>query len=79
MQPCGLGIYAGNLVALLTEDEGSIGRAVGRQLLKTRRPFTATVMSPEGQVIFRMRRPFYLVNSSIFIEVGWRRERRKGF
>jgi hypothetical protein len=62
----------GNLVALLAEDEGSLGRAVGRQLLRTRRPFTATVLDPQGQVIFRLRRPFYLINSSIFIEVGVR-------
>ncbi|KAL4856200.1 putative AAA domain-containing protein [Chlorella vulgaris] len=60
----------GNLVALLAEDEGSIGRAVGRQLLRTRRPFSATVLSPDGQVIFRMRRPFYLINSTMYIEDG---------
>ncbi|KAL4451629.1 hypothetical protein ABPG75_007291 [Micractinium tetrahymenae] len=60
----------GNLVALLAEDEGSIGKAIGRQLLRTRRNFTATVFSPDGQVIFRMRRPMYLINSSIFVEDG---------
>ncbi|PSC69495.1 Altered inheritance rate of mitochondria 25 [Micractinium conductrix] len=60
----------GNLVALLAEDEGSIGKAIGRQLLRTRRNFTATVFSPDGQVIFTMRRPFYLINSSIYIEDG---------
>ena len=46
--PCHL--RAGNLVALLAEDLGSIGRAVGRQLLRTRRPFTATVLSPDGEL-----------------------------
>ncbi len=40
---------AGNLVALLAEDEGSIGKAIGRQLLRTRRNFTATVFSPDGE------------------------------
>lgn len=40
--------FAGNLVALLAEDEGSIGKAIGRQLLRTRRNFTATVFSPDG-------------------------------
>lgn len=39
----------GNVVALLAEDEGSLGRVVGRQLLRTRRPFTATVFSPDGE------------------------------
>ena len=53
----------GNVVALLAEEEGSLGRALGRQLLRTRRPFTATVFSPDGQVIFTLRRPFYLINS----------------
>lgn len=35
-------------MALLTEDEGGLGKAVGRQLLRTRRNFTATVFSPDG-------------------------------
>lgn len=38
----------GNVVALLAEDMGGLGKAVGRQLLRTRRAFTATVFSPDG-------------------------------
>ena len=38
----------GNVVALLAEDLGGLGKAVGRQLLRTRRAFTATVFSPDG-------------------------------
>jgi len=38
----------GNVVALLAEELGSFGKEVGRQLLRTRRPFTATVFSPDG-------------------------------
>eukprot|EP00887_Chlorella_sp_A99_P007876 scaffold20.g7876.t1 len=60
----------GSVVALLAEEEGSLGRALGRQLLRTRRPFTATVFSPDGQVIFVLRRPFYLINSSMTVEDG---------
>ncbi|DBA72062.1 TPA: hypothetical protein ACH3X2_010794 [Trebouxia sp. C0005] len=61
----------GNVVALLAEELGSFGKEVGRQLLRTRRPFTATVFSPDGgQVIFKVRRPFYFINSSIFVEDG---------
>lgn len=41
----------GAVVALIAEEEGSIGRAIGRQLLKTRRPFTATVFSPDGACV----------------------------
>ena len=39
----------GNVVALLAEELGSFGKEVGRQLLRTRRPFTATVFSPDGK------------------------------
>lgn len=39
----------GNVVALLAEELGSFGKEVGRQLLRTRRPFTATVFSPDGE------------------------------
>ncbi|KAK9826339.1 hypothetical protein WJX74_010281 [Apatococcus lobatus] len=61
----------GNIVALLAEDLGGFGKSVGRQLLRTRRPFTATVFSPDGtQIIFRVRRPFYLINSHMNIEDG---------
>jgi uncharacterized protein YxjI len=62
---------SGEVVAHLLEEEGSIGRAIGRQLLRTRRPFTATVLNPAGdQVIFRLRRPAYLISSTIYIEDG---------
>lgn len=40
----------GNVVALLAEELGSFGKEVGRQLLRTRRPFTATVFSPDGVI-----------------------------
>lgn len=55
----------GNTVALLAEDSGGFGKEVGRQLLRTRRSFTATILTPDGgQVICRVRRPFYLINVS---------------
>ena len=41
----------GQVVALLAEDLGGLGKAVGRQLLRTRRAFTATVFSPDGASI----------------------------
>jgi len=60
---------SGEVVAHLLEEEGSLGKAIGRQLLRTRRPFTATVLSPDGeQIIFRLRRPAYLISSTIYIE-----------
>lgn len=38
----------GNVVALLAEDMGGLGKEVGRQFLRTRRSFTATILSPDG-------------------------------
>lgn len=53
----------GNTVALMAEELGSLGTEVGRQFLRTRRPFKATVFGPDGQqVIFTVRRPFYFIN-----------------
>ncbi|KAG2502141.1 hypothetical protein HYH03_000629 [Edaphochlamys debaryana] len=61
----------GQVVALVAEDYGGIGNEIGRQLLKTRRSFTATVFSADGsQVLFRLRRPAYLVNSTMYVEDG---------
>lgn len=58
-------LLTGETVALLAEDAGGMGKAVGRQLLRRRRPFTATILSPDGsQVICRVRRPFYFINVS---------------
>lgn len=42
----------GNVIALMAEELGSFGKEVGRQLLRTRRPFTATVFSPDGELSF---------------------------
>ena len=53
----------GNTVALMAEELGTLGTEVGRQFLRTRRPFKATVFGPDGQqVIFTVRRPFYFIN-----------------
>ncbi|KAK9833274.1 hypothetical protein WJX81_001649 [Elliptochloris bilobata] len=61
----------GNTVALMAEDAGGLGTAVGRQVMKRRRSFTATVFNPDGtQVLFRVRRPFYWINSTITVEDG---------
>jgi uncharacterized protein YxjI len=59
---------SGDVVAFLAEETNSIASAVGRQLLRRRRPVTATVLSPGGDIIFRVRRPMYLLNSTMHIE-----------
>eukprot|EP00198_Chlamydomonas_reinhardtii_P007189 XP_001696525.1 phospholipid scramblase [Chlamydomonas reinhardtii] len=61
----------GAIVALVAEDYGGLGKEIGRQLLRTRRSFTSTVFSADGsQVLFRLRRPAYLVSSTMFVEDG---------
>lgn len=40
---------------------------MSRQLLKTHRPFRATVISPDGEVLLRVQRPFSWINSRIYI------------
>ncbi|KXZ45777.1 hypothetical protein GPECTOR_50g570 [Gonium pectorale] len=61
----------GRVVALVAEDYGGLGKEVGRQLLRTRRSFTSTVFSADGtQVLFRLRRPAYLISSTMFVEDG---------
>jgi hypothetical protein len=60
----------GEVVAQLLEEE-SVGRAVARQLLGARRPYAATVLSPDGStVVFRLHRPMFLLNSSMTVEDG---------
>jgi len=62
---------AGETVARIAEDETGIGNAIGRQLLRTRRAFTATVFSADGaQTLFRLRRPAYLISSTMHVDDG---------
>ena len=58
----------GEVVAFIAEETASIASAIGRQLLRRRRPMTATVLSPAGDIIFRVRRPLYLINSRLNVE-----------
>mmetsp|Transcript_24570 Transcript_24570/g.80238 ORF Transcript_24570/g.80238 Transcript_24570/m.80238 type:complete len:310 (+) Transcript_24570:76-1005(+) len=59
----------GRVVALMAEETNTMASAIGRQLLHTHRSFTATVLDPNsGGVIFRIRRPAFLVSSEMFIE-----------
>ncbi|KAJ0765015.1 putative scramblase, tubby-like protein [Helianthus annuus] len=43
---------------------------IARQLLRTRRPFVATITDAYGNELFRVRRPFWWITSSIYAEVG---------
>jgi len=58
----------GAVVAYLAEETTTLASAVSRQLLRRRRPFVATLLNPAGDVIFRVRRPIYLINSNTVVE-----------
>ena len=59
------------MVAQMAEEYEGIGNELGRQILRTRRSFTASVFSADGsQVLFRVKRPAYLITSTMFIESG---------
>ncbi|OMP00039.1 Scramblase [Corchorus capsularis] len=43
---------------------------IARQLLRLRRPFVAYITDAMGNELFRVRRPFWWINSSIYVEVN---------
>ncbi|GAA5903541.1 Aim25p [Sporobolomyces salmoneus] len=57
----------GNLLGYLLEEEVGIAGTLKRQFLRTHRPFRATVLSPEGQVLLNIHRPFTFINSRIYV------------
>ncbi|TKY87500.1 hypothetical protein EX895_003514 [Sporisorium graminicola] len=59
---------SGELVGYLAEEEqGLLGGALQRQLLRTHRPFRATVMDASGKPVLMIRRPFTWINSTAHI------------
>ncbi|CBQ71308.1 conserved hypothetical protein [Sporisorium reilianum SRZ2] len=59
---------SGELVGYLAEEEhGLLGGALQRQLLRTHRPFRATVMDVSGKPVLMIRRPFTWINSTAHI------------
>ncbi|KAH8556854.1 Scramblase-domain-containing protein [Umbelopsis sp. PMI_123] len=56
----------GNYVGFIAEED-SLTSTMSRQLLRTHRKFNATIMNSEGEVVFKITRPYSLINSRIFI------------
>lgn len=52
---------------ILEDGTSHLMRMVQRQILRTHRPFTATILSTEGVPLMRLQRPFYFINSRLFI------------
>lgn len=57
--------YPGSPVGMIREQSNLIAR----QLLRTRRPFIAYITDALGNELFRVRRPFWWINSSIYAEI----------
>jgi len=58
----------GEVAAFIAEETSGLGSMIGRQLLATRRNFVATVFDAHGNVMLRVRRPFHIINSQMFLE-----------
>lgn len=61
-------LRAGMVAGYVEEDGEGFGKVISRQLLRTRRPLSASVFDPRGAMLYRIRRPFYLISSTIVIE-----------
>ncbi|CAO3590866.1 unnamed protein product [Absidia cylindrospora] len=57
---------SGNHIGYIAEEEG-FAKSLSRQFLRTHRRLNATVMDAQGNVIFKIQRPFSWINSRIFI------------
>lgn len=57
----------GNHVGYIAEEEGFFGKVILRQMLRTHRPFKATILDRNGNIILKVQRPFQFINSRIFI------------
>lgn len=56
----------GNHLGYIAEEEG-FGKSISRQLLRTHRKMNATILNLQGDVMFKIVRPYSLVNSRIYI------------
>ncbi|KAK4516470.1 uncharacterized protein ATC70_011442 [Mucor velutinosus] len=56
----------GNHIGYIAEEEG-FGKSISRQLLRTHRKMNATILNTQGEVAFKIVRPYSLFNSRIFI------------
>ncbi|KAG0233826.1 hypothetical protein BGW41_001358 [Actinomortierella wolfii] len=57
----------GTPVGWVVEEDTSMVKAMGRQLMRTHRPFKAQVLDLQGNVLLKISRPFAFINSRIMI------------
>mmetsp|Transcript_19773 Transcript_19773/g.78742 ORF Transcript_19773/g.78742 Transcript_19773/m.78742 type:complete len:439 (+) Transcript_19773:145-1461(+) len=58
---------AGQVVGYIAEED-SLGKSLTRNFLRTHRPFKATILDSAGEPFFQVRRPFYMVSTSMYVE-----------
>ncbi|KAI8146366.1 Scramblase [Fennellomyces sp. T-0311] len=56
----------GNHVGYIAEEEGFM-KSLSRQFMRTHRHMNATILDMNGQVVYKIVRPFAFINSRIFI------------
>lgn len=56
----------GNHIGYIAEEEG-LGKSISRQFLRTHRKMNATIFNTQGEIIYKIVRPYSLINSRIFI------------
>ncbi|KAG2218824.1 hypothetical protein INT45_007591 [Circinella minor] len=56
----------GNYVGYIAEEEGFM-KSLSRQFLRTHRPMNATILDVNGNVVYKIVRPFAFINSRIYI------------
>ncbi|EME31480.1 phospholipid scramblase-like protein [Galdieria sulphuraria] len=57
----------GQVAGYIAEEDG-LGRSLLRNILRTHRSFKATILDPTGQPVMVIRRPAYLLTSSLYVE-----------
>ena len=58
---------SGTPVGYIVEEDTSMVKAMSRQVFRTHRPFKASVLDLEGNVVLKIHRPFAFINSRIMI------------
>jgi uncharacterized protein YxjI len=60
--------YSASPLGFILEEGTGLGASIMRQLLGTHRSVNATIMGLDGQVLLKLRRPFQLINSRLYVE-----------
>ena len=58
---------SGEPIGYIAEEDTTMVKAMSRQLLRTHRPFKASVLDLEGNEVLKIHRPFAFINSRIMI------------